>query len=446
MTAQIFCPKCDRPCWVKEELLHCRVRCPRCNEVFRAEEVPVADAEPPANELLKFRSSGVETLLDDGQITESIVKPGVRSNPFEETSGLQPASAPVDPSAFEFDIGGTTEPLKKKKVSRNPTQASAKRQEDNRRVHGEIDDRERADSVVNPSLTVPVRVTAPRPAPVKSKRPPAPRPAEGKPESPFNFGTADEKPAAIDDTRPPGAHHDKKDEPPAEKPKRPAARKAPVNKLDADAAVLGLQNLDESPPISSAWREHLDTAFSGLQDTQEPQPSSSDDAKTEPTKERRPYFHVRQSGFWGRDARLFRVFVEDGELVFITAAAGKDVGQLEEALQSGSFDKCETRARNKLANLDEAPVEELADNDRFSSRLPVEKIKAASIDIRPFGLLKRRGAAIFRFEHKSKGEMIFDLSSDGDVKRAIQYLPDLLDQILKVNVRWDRAKKSFVAR
>ena len=45
MTVQIFCPKCDRSCRIKPEYLGKRVRCPACQEIFKAEEVPLAEMD-----------------------------------------------------------------------------------------------------------------------------------------------------------------------------------------------------------------------------------------------------------------------------------------------------------------------------------------------------------------------------------------------------------------
>jgi hypothetical protein len=183
----------------------------------------------------------------------------------------------------------------------------------------------------------------------------------------------------------------------------------------------------------------------GLEDLDQPQPKANDEPKPKKTRKRK-YFHVRQqAGFFG-EIRLFRVFIQGGELVFIVAASGKDVAEMETALEAESLDKCEKKIRNKLVDLDEMSPDELAENDRHCFRTSAEKVKAATVDPASFKLLGKSSAAKFHLEHKSKGVMNFDFPSDDDVDRALDYLPEVIEPVLKINVRFDKAKDCYVAR
>jgi hypothetical protein len=432
MSVQIICPKCDRSCPVKEELLGRRVRCPGCQEIFRAERAPPKVA-PIIEPLPELEPGAAAEFWKDEQPADSVVKPGALLNPFEQAGASPLAPSQVDTSAFDFDAGDPSDGADLDFDDGGPARTTDKKKARLTRKHYG----HRPHDTLDPAESFPV----PKAVAPEVKRPSAPARGADAPETPFGFATAE----LVSVKRRPDSHHDAKVEHPAQKPKRSTARTSPVKGEEDDASLLGLENLDQTPATSSKKQEHLVAGFSPLdaKEQQLPLPARSKPKKAKPPRQ---YFHVRQSGFWGRDAHLFRVFVQDGELVLVTAAAGKEVGQTEETLQSGSPDNCERKIRERLAELDQEPVDELAENDRHSSRLSAEKIKTASIDMPPFGLLHKRGSAILRLEHKSKGALTFDIPSDADVDRAIEYLPGVLDQVLRVNVRWDKAKKAFTAR
>ncbi len=140
------------------------------------------------------------------------------------------------------------------------------------------------------------------------------------------------------------------------------------------------------------------------------------------------------------------MFIQDEGLAFVTAASGKDVPAMEEAIAADSLDDCERKIKNKLLDLAELPVDELMESDRSSLRAPAEKIISASLDAPGRKLLGKSASSVFRFEHKTKGEMSFELPTNDDVDDALDFLPDLLGKLLEVNIRWDKAKKSVVAR
>lgn len=517
MSVQVFCPKCDRSCRIKEELLGRRVRCPGCQEIFKAEEVPLADVDDP-EELPEFTppppqaegetprpAKKTETRKSEPARAESrkpeaskpakkdtsLVRPGEIANPFDERASLASA-APVDSSLFDFDYDDAPPPPKKKSDSNRLTDEAAEDDEDrkpsprdrdeseDRRADDQIsargdeddvddegdrqrkpskkdepdadderdDEHERSrqdDDEARPERTdharrthkdppdteyawngkseppnkLPSKAEVVLPAEVKEK--PATRDrGNPEPDSPFNFGGEEEPPASAAAKGGKGSRHDENEEPPRPaKPKRPTEKKtAPPND---DAAFLGLQNQDE------------------------PAAAPAEPAKPKKKPSKRLYFHARQSGFWS-EARLFRVFIQEEELAFVSAASGKDVPAMEQAIVAKSLDDCERKIKNKLLDLDELPVDELMESDRNSFRAPADKIISASLDAPGRKLLGKSASAVFRFEHKSKGEMSFELPTDDDVDDALDFLPDLIDKLLEVNIRWDKAKKSFVAR
>lgn len=130
----------------------------------------------------------------------------------------------------------------------------------------------------------------------------------------------------------------------------------------------------------------------------------------------------------------------------MTAASGKDVTDMEEAIEADSLAEFDKKIRNRVLDLNDLSVDELTESDRNSFHYSIDKITAASIDPARRTLLRSHGAAVLVLNHKSKGEIAFEFPAEDDVDRAIDYLPDLLDDLLKINVRWDRAKECFIAR
>lgn len=427
MSVQVFCPKCDRSCRIKEELLGKRVRCPGCQEVFKAEEIPVAEIdESELDEVPEFspspsKSSHGEKGHSERRLPAIPGKSTTEENPFDDKSRLTPAG-PVDVSAFEFDYGDEAETPKKKGDSDRPTKHSVDRKRSHRDDDDDSDSEERPQKKSTPvteyawdkkkkppdELTSRTAIQALRDE--KAKKPDSP------PESPFAFNEEEEPPPAP--SKRPGSRPSIDDEA-ADKPRRESHPKhAPIND---DADYLGLRDLDDPAPA-----------------TANPKPKKKSGA--------RQYFHAKQTGFWS-EVRLFRIFLHHDELVFVTAATGKeDVAEMEEVLETGSMDDCDHKIRNKLLDLDEFSVDQLADEDRHSFAYAGEKITSVTIDPAPRSLLRKHGPAILEIEHKSKGKMTFEFSTDDDVDRAIDFLPELVDEVLEINVRWDKAKECFVGR
>ncbi len=176
------------------------------------------------------------------------------------------------------------------------------------------------------------------------------------------------------------------------------------------------------------------------------EPAAATESKSiEETKSaERPCFNLRQPDFWD-EPRLFRVFVEKDELIFIAAAIGDEIPDMEDALHSDSLDDFDKRIRKKVRDLNELSIDELLEGADAGFVWSAGKIVDASIDPAG-GKSAERRSAVMRIDHKSKGTIVFDLPFDRDVKMAVDLLRDPLADVLHVNVRWDKASKRFVKR
>jgi len=426
MSAQVFCPKCDRSCRIKEELLGRRVRCPGCQEVFKAEEIPVAESDddlpdftpPPMPALKEQESRKPEQHRPPSGSVKPMASPG---NPFTESSKLPPV-APVDTTAFDFDLDRELPPPAKKSSAAAP--GDGRDDEDHDRPRSKKKPAADTEYGWEKKNAPPDNYTSRSSIPaLRDDAAPAKRaPLTPEPGLPFAFG--DDKPSAPAAKPPAKPREEEKDEPP---PKRKAAPR----EEDEDRPRRKTQ--------LSERIENDDAAFLGLQDFEG---SAEQPAALPAKKPDRPYFHVREAG---SEPRLYRVFTDDGQLIFITVAAGREIAAAEQILASGKLDGADKKLRNWLADLDERPIDDLADDDPDGFRISAAKLLSVSINP-PLRKLLRKGPVTLLLKHKSKGEMSFEFPGDDDVDRALDYLPDLVDDVLEVKVKWDKQAKAFVAR
>lgn len=373
------------------------------------------------------KRSGRDAAKPKPRKDEPLLEVGRLENPFVDSSTL--ASVEVDQSVFEFDWGDESEPDDEERE-----RPSKKRQEDSRRRDDRDRSREKRDEDRSPrpkkkdnadtEYAWDDKKSPPDDLPSESKiakskkSVPTPEPTADE-STPFAFGDGrgDEKPRSRDRKGSP----DEDDAESERKKKLPP--KKPVGSQD-DADFLGLSNFDDPAPV--------------------------DDPKSAARmKSQRDCFHVRQTGFWP-ETRLYRVFVENGELLFVTAAKANDIPDMQEALQADSLDEFDKRIRNKVKALDELPVDDLLDKDDDSFVWSAQKITEAVIDpLNPKTPAPKvpggsRRSAVLVLTHKSKGTVTFDFPADSDVESALRLLRDLLDDILEINVRWDKLSKRFV--
>jgi hypothetical protein len=415
MGIQVFCPKCDRSCRIKAEYLGRRVRCPDCQEIFKAEEVPVADMDDESSTRRDDEAPEIDqpsAALRRPKATP-LVEPGKLHNPFEGSATL--SAVQTDLSVFDFDID-EAEPASGKKRTADRSRST---DDDRPRPRSRKQDRQAPDTQYawDPAPAPPGELPADDSDAGRKRKTPAidSAPSAG---SPFAFDTTA---GDAREDKPRSSRRDHEDTP---RPSRAAKAHVPrtIATSDADAAFLGLVDQDDAPAAPA------------------PKPSKQRPA--------RAFFHLRQSGFWG-DTYLFRVFVCENELAFVTAAAGADIDDMEGALEADNLDDFDKRVRNKVRDLNELPVDELIETHRHSFRWSAGKIVQASIDAPPLGARHSKDSrsvpAVLHFVHKSKGSIAFEFPANIDVKRAADCLRECLGH-LEVHVRWDKASKRFVKR
>jgi hypothetical protein len=359
------------------------------------------------------------------------IEVGKLENPFIDSSTLPIVE--VDQSVFEFDWGDESAPdADSDRTSRTKAGDSNVREDRDRprekrrgdsatRSKKDTPDTEYAwDDKTTPPDDYPSDSEIEKP---KKKAAPAPIPADDA-SSPFSFGAdgAEHKLRSKDRK---GKSADEDDEPSRssgrDERKKPTPKKAVGANDDAD--FLGLSNFDDPAPDDNASAKKKSVA--------------------------RPCFHLRQTGFW-EDTRLFRVFVENDELLFIPAAKDKDIPDMQEAVQADSLAGFDKRIRRKVTDLNELAVDDLLDKDEDSFVWSAQKITEASIDpINPKIPAPKvpggsRRSAVLEITHRSKGTVAFDFPSDSDVESALKLLPDALDDVLEIHVRFDKLSKRYV--
>ncbi len=141
---------------------------------------------------------------------------------------------------------------------------------------------------------------------------------------------------------------------------------------------------------------------------------------------------------------LYRVYVLPGELVFIWAATG---GEGEKAIQETlsimwifGFLKSTTDEENaeRLAVLDQTPLETLIPDNEYNFRAAREDILEASLEPPSnwlhFAFLQVKQAAVFRFRHRVKGKFRMCLLTEEDARAARGHLYSVLGDRLRVDI------------
>jgi hypothetical protein len=149
--------------------------------------------------------------------------------------------------------------------------------------------------------------------------------------------------------------------------------------------------------------------------------------------------------------RSFRIYIKGHDLFFICVTGS--LGATVEALTTpfgpiGSLLGLLARAGEKkkaastIQRLDQVDPELLLAEHRYSFKLYAAEIRHAMIDLPTvFGLRVGKGGR-WKFSLLDGRTMGFQLEN-GDMKAALNLLPELLDSALQINVEWDEGKRRF---
>jgi hypothetical protein len=172
-------------------------------------------------------------------------------------------------------------------------------------------------------------------------------------------------------------------------------------------------------------------------------------------------FFVGIASFTWRPHRLYRVYVRGQELFFIyvgstiemspvTAAqfgvAGVVVGG---ALSAGAAQK-RSRLLDQLEATKDRPLEEVMTLHKYSFPVHPGDLETASLE--PFGLWRRltyrreRHTGLFRFRHRIRGDYTLEFPAREEMRKALEWLPTALGEILQVRVAWDEREQQFVRK
>ena len=430
---QVFCPRCDGAGRVTADLLGRRVRCANCQEAFKAEDVPVAalddDAGPAVPQPAAVSASDSTKLASD---------PTVRNLPIPPPPPLPTPVAAAQPKPIVEQSQSAIADEKKKSPTPPDREDEMDARSSKRRDSKDDDPDRRRSSASRDEREEERRSSSRRDERDRHKD-------EGDSDRRKSSKSDDKKRAAKDDDK----ARPKKDAPLLE-----------VGRLDnpfVDSTTLATSgevdqsvfNFDFGDEPARDRSDKKKTSDSKHGKDRAGEKASADKAPSEsapPNATKLACFHLRQTGYWD-EPRLFRVFVEKGELICIPAATGKAIPEMEEALLAESLQDFPKPVRNKVRDLNELSIDELLERDEEGFVWSANKIIAASIE--PPGAKQSgssRHAAVLQIEHKSKGEIAFDFPADADVDSALDLLRDFVADVLQVRVRWDKTSKRFVKR
>ncbi len=164
-----------------------------------------------------------------------------------------------------------------------------------------------------------------------------------------------------------------------------------------------------------------------------------------------PFFDAVRTSTWHHNRRLYRVFVRDGELLFVRVGFGgldqqplHPEGGILELLATAAFNLVawwqRQRHEAKWKALRGASGDDLlamADEDG-SLRVPLADLRDVSIRSRSFWLSLFCGApphaSVLRFTHPARGRLTFVFPRSHDMLTAFESLRPRLGERLAVNV------------
>lgn len=490
---QVFCPKCDQSGRVLPEWLGRRVRCSGCQGTFQAEDVPVAALDEDGNVALPPAAPTatddrrevpaplplpratptrpkpvVEDLDDDQRTLESRYDNDEeeRRAPRRHDEDDRRTVAEDRPSSSRRDVRDDDDSDRRRSARDEDSdrRRSTRDEDSDRKRSPRIEDaRDRKRSSRDDDSRDRKRSDQNGEKGKGKKEPPA---GVGQVQNPFidsdtlAAAEVDHSAFEFDFGDPPERDKDKSsdkkkssdskskhdrdrdrskekrgDEKPASRPKKDApdtdyawdAKKGPPSQIPAEPA-----------PAKPASKAPVAAGASN------PFAFDAGKAATPDKSDKKPCFHLRQTGFWD-EPRLYRVFIEKDELIFIAAALGKDIPDMEEAIQAQSLKDFDKRIRNKVQDLNDLSIDQLLESDDASFVWSSGKI--LEIAIEPPGKSSNGPqSAVLQLEHKSKGLIAFDFPSDVDVEDGREILRDIFADLLQVHVRWDKASKRYVKR
>jgi hypothetical protein len=171
-----------------------------------------------------------------------------------------------------------------------------------------------------------------------------------------------------------------------------------------------------------------------------------------PPPPRLPYFHAHKTGAWRSDRVLYRVYVTDKDLLFLSlgtdaddprhvVAAAHVLGGLVGGLLASAFvegQRHPAEDRQRLMNLaDEPALRQLVVEIPGSFELAPDDLASVAIDPKSFwawAASAHKHVAILKLMNVAGTEMKFELPGKPDLEVATEFLPRLLGNVVTVNV------------
>jgi hypothetical protein len=168
-----------------------------------------------------------------------------------------------------------------------------------------------------------------------------------------------------------------------------------------------------------------------------------------------PFFHARAT-YAFKPNRFYRVYVTAAELIFVEAGPGDGqqvarqmamqgglIGGLIGALVAKQKQKKAAARARALDDSTAGEIVRLADEGKNNFRSRASEIDEASFE--PPGL-KNTHAGRLRLRHRERGKMTLEVATVDDMRTALDTVPPLLGDTVKINVVWDEKKKGFVRK
>jgi hypothetical protein len=161
-------------------------------------------------------------------------------------------------------------------------------------------------------------------------------------------------------------------------------------------------------------------------------------------------FNARRMGSMLSPEVLYRVYFAPGGLFFIRVGGERGTSAYMRfgliGLLVHAFQNPKGKVEEKVSDLDQRSLKDRLEDHKANFRTAFSEIRSATIDPRAIFTTtgKNCGRMVMKFEEH--GKKTFEFEEIQAMKVAVDELPKVLGDRLKVNVEWNDKKKKFVKR
>jgi hypothetical protein len=167
-----------------------------------------------------------------------------------------------------------------------------------------------------------------------------------------------------------------------------------------------------------------------------------------------PTFFQARACFAFKPNRTYRVYVRPDDLVFIRIAgqelmdpaAAAHFGLLGGLLMAAANSR-QRKMQERIKQIEGRPLDEVIGDHKHNFRATAEELENVRIEPRSFwNQMGYHGTSqgLLKFRHRQRGKFVLQIPTVDDMRTAVECLPAVLGEAVRIGVRWDSDKQKFV--